>query len=474
MKKLTQIDLPKKLKTVEIKEFRSIIKDLISRGTPIYGLNPNTSRAFDDYVIDTSESLNIVSGNIPTAQNEKAFEYFESLFKERNRKVLEDLHSKKRQPYEGKSSNSLSIKENHSFDDVPATQTAPSILDRTRVNFEDEEFKELPSIIKIGGKPFGSLGNFSMIIGKAKSKKTFFATLLASAAIGGKDESNTITIDLPEGKPRVVMFDTEQSEGHVFQLGSRIRHMTPNYQRGSFEVFSLRGEPVEDRLKAPEELLEKHDEVGLVIIDGIKDLSHEINNEKQASDIANKLLGWTQRFNIHIIVVLHTNKGDDSPRGHLGGELQNKAETTVSISNQKNLALIKSVMSRNEEIPSIGLKIKKIDVDNQEVIIPYIIQDPDLDKNGKVGKVAIKPQSIPKEIHIKILKQLNVECSKGSIRKTRAKKLIKEFAESHDFEFGLNKAQEFLSFYEKENWVSMVKPQNGGRDIIQVDLSSIQ
>lgn len=36
-------------------------------------------------------------------------------------------------------------------------------------------------------------------------------------------------------------------------------------------------------------------------------------------------------YNIHIHTVLHLNKSDDNTRGHIGTELNNKAETVMKI-----------------------------------------------------------------------------------------------------------------------------------------------
>ena len=37
----------------------------------------------------------------------------------------------------------------------------------------EKEYEQEPEVLKIGGVPIGTLGNFSASIGKAKSKKTF-------------------------------------------------------------------------------------------------------------------------------------------------------------------------------------------------------------------------------------------------------------------------------------------------------------
>ena len=40
---------------------------------------------------------------------------------------------------------------------------------------------------------------------------------------------------------------------------------------------------------------------------------------------------WSSQFNVHIHTVLHLNKGDDNVRGHIGTELNHKAETILQI-----------------------------------------------------------------------------------------------------------------------------------------------
>lgn len=73
------------------------------------------------------------------------------------------------------------------------------------------------------------------------------------------------------------------------------------------------------------------DGLGLVVIDGIRDLAHDINSPGESTDLITKLMQWTDERKIHIHTVLHLNKGDDNTRGHLGTELNNKAETVLQI-----------------------------------------------------------------------------------------------------------------------------------------------
>lgn len=58
----------------------------------------------------------------------------------------------------------------------------------------------------------------------------------------------------------------------------------------------------------------------------------DINNATESSRLINKLMEWTDNNQIHIHTVLHLNKSDDNVRGHVGTELNNKAETVLQVS----------------------------------------------------------------------------------------------------------------------------------------------
>ena len=66
---------------------------------------------------------------------------------------------------------------------------------------------------------------------------------------------------------------------------------------------------------------------------------------------------WSGDINCHICSVLHENKTDTSLRGHLGTELQNKAETVISVSKSGNDVKIIPKFTRNEEFDGFYFKI---------------------------------------------------------------------------------------------------------------------
>lgn len=177
----------------------------------------------------------------------------------------------------------------------------------------------------------GTLGDFGLIIGKAKARKSFFINIAVSAALTEDLILNRFKSYLPAKKKDVVYFDTEQSKYYVQKAVKRICVQINKEEPENLHVFHLRSLSPSERLNFIECEIYSNDKIGFVVIDGIKDLITSINNEEEASMIATKLLKWTEEKNIYVLTVLHQNKSDTNARGHIGTELQNKAQTVLTI-----------------------------------------------------------------------------------------------------------------------------------------------
>ncbi|MFS2373817.1 mobilization protein, partial [Bacteroides uniformis] len=68
---------------------------------------------------------------------------------------------------------------------------------------------------------------------------------------------------------------------------------------------------------------------------GIRDMVYDINSPSESTRIISKLMQWTDDRQIHIHTILHQNKGDENARGHIGTELNNKAETVLQVEKDK-------------------------------------------------------------------------------------------------------------------------------------------
>ena len=219
---------------------------------------------------------------------------------------------------------------------------------------------ELKNLKSQGYSTLGSLGNFSLIIGKAKSRKSFFINIAVSAAISKDLILKQYRSVLPKKQQEVIYFDTEQGEYHVQLALKRICRQTGIEKPTGLHIYHLRTLEPSVRLKIIETVIYNNDNVGMVVIDGVRDLVTSINDEVQATKISSKVLKWSEEKNIHIVTVLHQNKSDNNARGHLGTELLNKAETVLSVTKMKGreeVSIVEPVSCRNKESESFAFEI---------------------------------------------------------------------------------------------------------------------
>jgi len=188
-----------------------------------------------------------------------------------------------------------------------------------------------------------TLGNFSAITGKGKSKKTFLASMFLAVASSPGELYNKLVADIPEGKKHTILFDTEQSRYDAYITSLRIPKIacadTPN-----FRAFSLREYSPMERCDIIEHVLKKYNgTAGFIMIDGIADLAKAINDEEEATRVSGLLLRWTKEYNCHICTIIHQNKNDNYATGHLGSSIIKKAECVITVEKDDSDRLVSHV-----------------------------------------------------------------------------------------------------------------------------------
>ncbi len=205
----------------------------------------------------------------------------------------------------------------------------------------------------------GTRGNISTIIGKAKSRKSFFVALLAAAAASGR-KIGPYEGSLPENKNHVVFIDTEQSKFHVSLAQKRILRLFQARTSKNLSMYHLRKFKPDERLEMIQAVLYSRDDIGLLIIDGVRDIVFSINDEIEATKVTSDLMKWSEERDCHIICVLHQNKGDNHARGHVGSELVNKSETVLSVAKAEEddaISIVEAAQVRNIEPPRFAFEI---------------------------------------------------------------------------------------------------------------------
>lgn len=269
-------------------------------------------------------------------------------------------------------------------------------------------YAETPAVLRCGGVVIGTLGNFSVSIGKAKSKKSFNVSAIAAAALTSKGKVLDYEVDLPADKQHILYVDTEQSKVDCQRVMKRILTLAGRSDTTDCEhlVFlALREVTPEERIALIDEAMAAVPGIGLVIIDGVRDLLHDINNPTEATMVVSQLMKWTDRYQFHLHTVLHQNKSDENARGHIGTELDNKSETVMQVEKDRqdaDVSVVKSVFTRAADFPPFAFRIN-------EDALPELLTDYQF-KEAKPGRPAKEEFNPAKHItladHENALRQL--------------------------------------------------------------------
>jgi hypothetical protein len=203
-------------------------------------------------------------------------------------------------------------------------------------------------------------------------------------------------------------------------------------------AFNLRPLTPKERLEFIEAIITMTPNVGIVAIDGIRDLlTTGINDEQAATELTSHFLKWSYDLAIHIILLLHQNKGDEHARGHIGSEVVNKAETTISVTKEDKSNIFKVVCEDSRDIPfeDFGFTISE-----DGLPIPCELSA------IKTRKIT-DPKYISSEKHLEVLNTLfesEPEYTYGELKTN----LMQEF------NIGRDASERFISYYIDKNWVT--------------------
>ncbi len=298
-----------------------------------------------------------------------------------------------------------------------------------------------PVILKVGGIILATSGNISATIGKAKSKKSFLMSIMAAAA-ASNTEVTSVEGCLTSTKRKVVYFDTEQSNYHVAK--QQVRILKLGAAKENLKVYRLREQNTSLRIDIIKRVITTSSDVGLFIIDGIRDLLvNGINDEANATEILDLLLHLSSKYNTHIMVVLHQNKTDANARGHIGTEILNKAETTISVTKDlqdDRISVVQAEYSRNKPFEAFAFQIN-------EDGIPEVAAVPIKPGNGKTS---IRPESFELKYHSQKLNgmfSISPELDASSLNDC-----LRE-----EYHIGRDKSKEFIVFFEKKKLIRFKK-----------------
>ena len=206
--------------------------------------------------------------------------------------------------------------------------------------------------LSYSGKRIMTLGNMSAIIGKYKSKKTFFHSMVSASLVANYPIFSNIIPSMPEDKRNVLLFDTEQSEWDVYNVAHRIKRLA-NTDCANLGVFSWRGMDSDEIINSIDYAVNYlFQNVGLIVIDQIADLVTSLNDEREANKIVKFIEKISKEKLIHVCCIIHQNKANDYAQGWTGTNIMKKSETVIKITKDpinKNISHVESDAMRSVE-----------------------------------------------------------------------------------------------------------------------------
>ena len=175
-------------------------------------------------------------------------------------------------------------------------------------------------------------GGSMLITAGAGVGKSSIVEAIVSSALNIECDSLGVQITLPLLNQKVLILDTERSQGETWDAWLKMMRRT-NIIKPIIDdrlIFAnCKSLSVTERQVYVSKILSENQDIGLVVFDGAGDFVNSVNNEFEV----NSLNDWVNTFSplISIIHTLHTNPNDPSfkPRGWLGSELWRRANSVL-------------------------------------------------------------------------------------------------------------------------------------------------
>ena len=281
---------------------------------------------------------------------------------------------------------------------IPSREELAVYIEEAAVSVTNN-YEEAPAVLMVNDAVIGTLGNFSASIGKAKSKKTFNVSAIAASALSGCTVLRYRSM-FPENKRKILYIDTEQGRHHCQQVLKRIlrlAEMPDDKVPENLIMLSLRKFAPRVRLLIVEEAIGTTPDLGLVIIDGIRDFLYD----------------------------------------------NNKAETILQVEvdkEDKAISVVEAVHIRDRDFEPFAFRINE-DV-LPELVEPYLSKEK---KSGRPTKEPFDPEKeIPEDVHRAAVDAAFANGNIGSYDDYLER--LKEAYGLHNVKLGYNKAVKVATF----------------------------
>ncbi len=190
------------------------------------------------------------------------------------------------------------------------------------------------TIFTFGATEVANPGNMGALSGAEGLGKTALITGGMAAALS---PGEFLGWKSPNQNGAVIHIDTEQSRADFHNsIGSRVHKRAGlTEQSPRFFSYCLTGLDPPEILKALELALEEGlkacGSIHSIWVDGVGDLVFSPNDEPETFELVRKMHELAIRYETFFWLVIHVNPGSDKTRGHLGSQIQRKAQTCLRL-----------------------------------------------------------------------------------------------------------------------------------------------
>jgi hypothetical protein len=226
-----------------------------------------------------------------------------------------------------------------------------------RIYSSDSKPQEPAARFHLAGVSVCTPGNLTAISAAPKAGKTAAIGAMIAATFA-KDNQDCLgwTSDNAKGLA-VVHLDTEQCPFDHWQLIYRAMRragasVVPDWLR-SYCVTGFSCADIRDAVKRSLDMAaQEFGGIHSFILDGAADAIGDVNSPEESNEFVSELHALAIEYDCPIIGVIHLNPGTQKTRGHLGSQLERKAETNLQLSKDEDeITTIWADKNRRASIP---------------------------------------------------------------------------------------------------------------------------
>ncbi len=209
-------------------------------------------------------------------------------------------------------------------------------LAEARLKF-DVEPPPLRTIFKLNGTCIATPGNLVALLAQAKAGKTAFVGAAIGSTMTGSLDCDFLGIaGTNPNSFAVVHVDTEQAPAdHYHVIRTALRRAGLDRAPTWLHSYATSGwSPTDRRTMLPHMLAiarKEHGGIHAAFIDGIADFINDPNAGDECFPFVDSLQALAVKFDCPIFAVIHQNPGTEKGRGHLGSQLERRAETNLML-----------------------------------------------------------------------------------------------------------------------------------------------